>query len=155
MTTASPSLTAIDLLVVAYLTWGLIKGFRRRLGRELEALIKLLLALAWLWGFGAFSWLRNTLQGLVESSPVSAGMLGSLLALLGTFYLLYLLRQRLADATEARLGETSARLWGALSGLLRTAAWSTALLLLLEKLPWLGDGIGESLSGFLVKRLAG
>ena len=155
MTEVSPSLHLIDLLVIAYLAWGLFKGLRRRVGRELEALIKLALLLAWLWGFGAFAWLRDTLDGLARASPVSAGMVGSLLVLIATFYLLYLLKERLADAIEAQVSKTAARTWGGVCGLLRTAAWSAALLLILEKLPWIGDGIRESLTGFLLSRLAG
>ena len=153
MTDASPSLHLIDLLVIAYLAWGLAKGLRRRVGRELGALIKLVLLLAWLWGFGAFQWLRDTLDGIAQAAPVSPGMIGSLLVLVATFYLLYLLKERMAGAVEAQLSKASARTWGGVCGLLRTAAWSAALLLLLEKLPWIGDNIAESLSGFLISRL--
>ena len=155
MTPVSPSLQFTDLLVIAYLAWGLFKGLRRRVGRELAALIKLVLLLAWLWGFGAFKWLRGTLDGLAQASPVSPGMVGSLLILGATFYLLYLLKERLADTIEAQLSKTTARTWGGVCGLLRTAAWSAALLLLAEKLPWIGDGIRESLTGFLLARLTG
>ena len=155
MTSTSPSLHLTDLLVIAYLAWGLFKGRRRRIGRELEALIKLLLLLAWLWGFGAFKWLRGTLDGLAQASPVSPGMVGSLLIMIATFYLFYLLKERLANAIEAQLSKATAKTWGGVFGLLRTAAWSSALLLVLEKVPWVGDGIRESLSGFLLARLAG
>jgi len=143
----------IDLIVLAYLAWGLFKGLRRRLGRELGALIKLLLLLAWFWGFGAFSWLRDRLDGLVQASPLSAGMLGSLLVILLSFLLLHLLRERLAGAIDQRLSNTGSRLLGGAAGLLRTAAWATALLLLAEKLPWLGDGVRHSLSGSLLQTL--
>ena len=150
MSAAPASLHFVDLMVLSYLGWGLFKGFRRRLGRELEALIKLLLLLAWLWGFGAFQWLRDTLDGLVEASPISAGMLGSLLIIILSFYLLYLLRERLAENIDQRLSSSGSRTLGAITGLLRTTAWSTALLLLLEKLPWIGDGVENSLSGHLL-----
>jgi len=145
----------IDLLVLAYLAWGLFKGLRRHLGRELEALIKLVLLLAWFWGFGAFSWLRNTLDGLVQASPLSPGMLGSLLVILFSFFLLYLLRERLAGAIDQRLSKTGSRLLGGFAGVLRTAAWATALLLLAEKLPWVGDAIRHSVSGGLLQTLIG
>lgn len=153
MNTAPASLQFIDLLVVAYLAWGVFKGLRRRLGRELEALIKLLLLLAWLWGFGAFQWLRDTLDGLIQASPVSPGMLGSLLVIIASFYLLYLLRERLAENIDKRLSNTASSLSGAIAGLLRTTAWSAALLLLLEKLPWIGEGVQQSLFGNLLQQL--
>jgi len=149
------SWSIIDLVVLIYLAWGLFKGLRRRLGRELEALIKLALLLAWLWGFGAFSWLRNTLDGLAQASPLSAGMLGSLLVILLSFYLLYLVRERLAGAVDQHLSKTGSRLMGGIVGLLRAATWSAALLLVVEKLPWLGDGIRHSLSGGLLQALFG
>lgn len=153
MSPVPPTLQFVDLLLSAYLLWGIWKGYRRKLGRELEALIKLLLLLAWVWGFGAFSWLRNNLDGLIEESPVSAGMLSSLLVLLLTFYLLYLLRERLAGAIESRISKAKARGWGAVAGLVRSAAWSAFLLLLLDKLPWIGDGVRDSVSGYLLSRL--
>lgn len=143
----------IDLLIIAYLIWGLFKGLRRRLGRELEALIKLVLLLAWMWGFGAFSWLRDTLNGLVQASPLSASMLGSLLVILLSFLLLHLLRERLAGALERRLSTTGSRLLGGLVGLLRSAAWAGALLLLAEKLPWVGTNVQQSISGKLLQML--
>ena len=154
MNAAPASLQFIDLLVIAYLAWGLLKGLRRRLGRELEALIKLLLLLAWLWGFGAFKWLRNNLDGLAQASPVSSGMLGSLLIIILSFYLLHLLRERLAGAIDRRLSTTGSRISGAVAGLVRSAAWAGALLLLAEKLPWFGDAVRESLSGNLLSQLA-
>lgn len=145
----------IDLLVIAYLAWGLFKGLRRRLGRELEALIKLLLLLAWLWGFGAFSWLRDTLDGLVQASPLSAGMLGSLLVMLLSFILLHLLRERLAGAIDRQLSNAASRLLGGIAGLLRSGAWAAALILLAEKLPWIGESIRQSISGSLLQALSG
>ena len=145
----------IDLLVIAYLTWGLFKGLRRRLGRELEALIKLILLLAWLWGFGAFSWLRNTLDGLVQASPLSTGMLGSLLVILLSVFLIHLLRERLAGAIDQRLSNTGSRLLGGIAGLLRSGAWASALLLLAEKLPWIGEPVSRSISGGLLQTLSG
>jgi uncharacterized membrane protein required for colicin V production len=145
----------IDLLVLAYLAWGLFKGLRRGLGHELEALIKLLLLLAWLWGFGAFSWLRDTLDGLVQASPLSASMLGSLLVMLLSLLLLHLLRARLARAIDQRLSTTVSRLLGGITGVLRSGAWASALLLLAEKLPWIGATVQRSISGSLLQTLTG
>lgn len=155
MNTGLPAPQWVDYLLAAYLLWGTWRGYRRRVGRELQALIKLLLLLAWLWGFGAFSWLRDLFDGAISQVPIPPGMLTSLLGLLAAFYLLYLLRNRLAGAIEARISRTKARASGALAGLLRTAAGSSFLLLLFGQLPWLGDRLRESLSGRLLAALTG
>ena len=143
-------MTLVDLLLAGYLAWGVSKGWRRKIGRELQALIKLLLLLAWLWGFDTARWLRDTLGGALQSNPVTAGMLGSLLAIVIAFILLHWLRDRLAEAIEARLSPIAAHRGGAASGLLRTLAWGCALILLLQQVPWIGDSFTDSLTNQLL-----
>jgi hypothetical protein len=139
-----------DLLLAGYAAWGLSRGYRRRIGRELQGLITLLLLLSWLWGFDVARWVRDGFGDMADSLAITQGMIGGLLALIAAFVVMHLLRDTLAKRIEARLSEASARNWGGAAGLLRTTTFGATLIVLLQQLPWLGQGLSDSLTARLL-----
>jgi len=130
-----PATNTIDVLVLSYLAWGLWKGLRRGAGPELSAVIRLAFLIALLVGVQVLTVLREGMDALADSLPATSGVLGGLLALAGSLWVVHALRYRLADAVESRLHPRSSRTVGSAFGALRTLMASVALLVALAHVP--------------------
>lgn len=138
-----------DFVAAGYLAWGILKGQRRGLSVEVPRLVSVTLALVT--GAGFVRWSDHVLGEIGKLTGQAAGALGWGGALVGAYYLVRLIRARMAYWIEARLPEESIqRRYGMAAGFLRTLVISFIITLFLLHTP-LTFLVGNSMMGRLAK----
>ena len=123
-----------DILVVAYLIYGTIRGRLRGLTRELPKVVSATLALTT--GFGLYRASERLISRLGHLAGQSSGAVGFVTVTAGAFFLVHQFRSRIRDwAAKRYADETLQRRAGAAAGFIRTTAMSALVFVFISFLP--------------------
>jgi hypothetical protein len=145
----------IDLAVIAYVAYSVVRGRQRTLTIELPKLISILLAVVA--GGGLFRWTERLLEKATTTAGLSSGPLTMVGILISSFFLVRHFRARIRQwATDHFPAADEQRRWGMVAGGLRATCLCALLIILAGLIP-----IGEfrkpfqrgSLFGYGVSKL--
>jgi uncharacterized membrane protein required for colicin V production len=123
-----------DILVIAYLIYGTLRGRVRGLSRELPKVISI--TLAFTTGFGLYRSSERLLSGLAHMAGQASGPVSFLSMAIGGYFVMRHLRGRIHDWAAKRYSdENLQRKAGAAAGLIRTAALSAFVFVFISFLP--------------------
>lgn len=124
----------IDLVALAYVIWGIFRGYRRGVAAELPSVVGWGVSL--FTGSGIYRW---TMRGFAQLSDVagqSFGAAGFVIVLVGSYFLIRQLRRHIRTWAEKRVNEESLqKKLGAAAGGFRALLLSSFLILFLGLLP--------------------
>jgi len=123
-----------DILVVAYLIYGTLRGRARGLSRELPKVISV--TLAFTTGFGLYRSSERLLSGLAHMARQASGPVSFVLMAVGGYFVMRHLRGRIHDWAARRYSdENLQRKAGAAAGFIRTATLSAFVFVFISFLP--------------------
>jgi uncharacterized membrane protein required for colicin V production len=123
-----------DLLVVAYLIYGTIRGRIRGFSRELPKVVSV--TLAFTTGFGLYRASERLISGLAHAAGHASGGVGFVTVVVGAFFLMRQFSGRIRDWAAKRFtDETFQRRAGAIAGFIRTATISAFVFVFISFLP--------------------
>ncbi|WP_456374264.1 CvpA family protein [Thiolapillus sp.] len=144
--------TLFDWVVILYLCWSLLRGWRRGFYPELHAALSAVLMLALLAGFSLTRLVWQSLDLLISDFLHLSRLLGLLLLVFLSAYLLWKIRRYLSDIKKKKSGSS---LPGMLMGLLQAVLWVGVLLTLVRLLPFTVSGVLYSASMHIWRHLVG
>ncbi len=125
----------LDLFVVAYVVYGIIRGRQRGLPRELPKLLGVTVAV--LTGAGLFHWTGKALNAAQLVTRQSVGLTGSVAIVIAAFLLVRHFKAKIRDWTARRCpDQTLQRRAGAAAGGLRTLVIGCFVIVFLGLLPF-------------------
>ena len=123
-----------DILVVAYLVYGTIRGRIRGLSRELPRVVSV--TLAFTTGFGLYRTSERLIAGLAHVTGQASGAVSFVAVAVGAFFLMRQFRGRIGDwAAKRYADERRQRRAGAAAGFIRTATISAFVFVFISFLP--------------------
>ena len=125
--------TLFDWVVLLYLCWCLLRGWRRGVYPELYAAISAILLLAMLAGFSLITVLWHSLDYLLHDYLRLSRLLGMMLLVAAMIFLLWKIRRYLSDLKKKK--SRSAPL-GMVMGLMQGILWVGVVLALVRMLPF-------------------
>ena len=125
--------TLFDWVVILYLCWSVLRGWRRGFYPELHAGLSAVLILALLAGFSLTRVVWQSLDLLISDFLHLSRLLGLLLLVFFSVYLLWKIRRYLSDMKKKKSGSS---LPGLVMGLVQAMLWVTVVLTLVRMLPF-------------------
>ena len=123
-----------DMLVVAYLIYGTMRGRARGLSRELPKAVGV--TLAFTTGFGLYRVSEKLVAGLAQMAGQASGPVSFVTVVVGAFFLMRQFRGRIRDWAAKRYpDENLQRRAGAVAGLIRTVTVSAFIFVFISFLP--------------------
>lgn len=126
----------LDHLLLFYLLWCAVKGYRRRLGQEIEGFIFALLILGMLLGIFVISQLTGLIKLTFETFLLSTGFIATFISFIIALMIFFFLRKKIAEIAESRYSENVSRNGGILAGLLRGLVVTMIMIIVLSQLPF-------------------
>ena len=126
------NISLLDAIAVVFIAFRLLRANRRNLGNSLHSLISISLLGVLLLGFRIASQLRGALGRIADFMSTVPGLGSKVLIILLAWYLIHLLRKKIAYWLEAALPESSHKTVTFISELLRT-------LILIILIAWLTE----------------
>lgn len=124
----------IDLLVLAYVVYGAIRGRYRGFGRELPKATGAVVA--FVTGCGFYRWTDRLLAGVSHMTGQTAGPLGFVGVLVVSYVLVQRLKGRICKWAEEKVpDEKMQKRAGAIAGAARTVIIASAIILFVSHLP--------------------
>lgn len=152
MTAAYLPTTLFDWIVLLYLCWSSLRGWRRGFYPELYAAISAILLLAMLAGFSLTTVMWHSLDHLLHDYLHLSRLLGVLVLLALMAWLLWKIRAYLSDLKKKK--SRTAPL-GLVMGLCQGILWVTVLLVVARLLPFMLSNVLYSTSARLWRPLVG
>jgi uncharacterized membrane protein required for colicin V production len=123
-----------DMLVVAYLIYGTIRGRMRGFSRELPKVVSV--TLAFTTGFGLFRSSERLISGLAHAAGQTSGGVGFVTVVVGAFFLMRQFGGRIRDWAAKRYpDENFQRRAGTVAGFIRTMTISAFVFVFISFLP--------------------
>ncbi len=144
--------TLFDWVVLLYLCWSILRGWRRGFYPELYAAISAALLLAMLAGFSLTTVLWHSLDLVLQDLLHFSRLLGVLLLLVLTAWFLWKIRFYLSDLKKKKSRSSSL---GLVAGLCQSLLWVTVVLVVARMLPFSISSVLYSTSARLGRPLVG
>ena len=144
--------TWFDWFSLLFLAWSLLRGWRRGFQPELHNLLTALLVLLLLAGVSLVALIWGSLDRLVHEQLRLSRLIGWLVVMGFTLYLLWKIRRWLGDLKKRRSRRSPA---GILGGLLAGLAWLLAMVVAARLLPLEISGVLYSTTARLLRPLVG
>ncbi|WP_457666248.1 CvpA family protein [Thiolapillus sp.] len=144
--------TLFDWVVLLYLCWCLLRGWRRGFYPELYAALSAILLLAMLAGFSLTTVLWHSLDHLLKDYLHLSRLLGLLLLIVLTAWLLWKIRAYLSDLKRKKSRSSPL---GLITGLFQGLLWVTVVLAIARMLPFTVSSVLYSTSARLWRPLVG
>ncbi len=144
--------TLFDWLVLLYLIWCVLRGWRRGFYPELYAAISAILLLAVLAGFSLTTVMWHSLDHVLRDYLHLSRLLGMLVLLVLMVWFLWKIRAYLSDLK--RKTSRSSPL-GVVMGLVQGVLWVTVVLTVVRLLPFMVSGVLYSTSARLWRPFVG
>ncbi|BAO44720.1 CvpA family protein [Thiolapillus brandeum] len=125
--------TLFDWVVILYLCWSVLRGWRRGFYPELHAALSAILLLALLAGFSLTRVVWQSLDVLVKDYLHLSSLLGLLTLILLSAYFLWKIRRYLNDLKKKRSGSSAP---GLAMGLVQAVLWVGVILCIVRILPF-------------------
>jgi len=125
--------TLFDWVVLLYLVWCVLRGWRRGIYPELHASISAILWLAMLAGFSLTRVLWYSLDHLLQDYLHMSRLLGVLLLIVLMVYFLWKIRSYLSDLKKKK---SRSSIFGVVLGLLQGILWVWVVLVIVRLLPF-------------------
>jgi uncharacterized membrane protein required for colicin V production len=125
--------TLFDWVVILYLCWSVLRGWRRGFYPELHAALSALLMLALLAGFSLAQVVWQSLDLLISDFLHLSRLLGVLLLVFFSAFFLWKIRRYLSDMKKKK---SRSSLPGMAMGLVQAMLWTGVLLTLVRMLPF-------------------
>jgi len=126
------NISLFDAIALVFIVLRLLRAKRKNLGQSLHSLITISLLSALLLGFRVASQLRGALSSMADFMSAVPGLGSKLLIILLAWYLIHILRKKIAYWLEAALPKSSHKTVTLISELLRT-------LILIILIAWLTE----------------
>ncbi len=144
--------TLFDWVVILYLGWSVLRGWRRGFYPELHAALSAILMLALLAGYSLTRLVWDSLDTLINDYLHLSRLLGMLALVLLSVYFLWKIRRYLADMKKKK---SRASVPGAVLGLVQAGLWVGVILCVARVLPFSVSTVLYSTSMFLWRPLVG
>ncbi|MCU7959722.1 MAG: hypothetical protein KZQ58_06925 [gamma proteobacterium symbiont of Bathyaustriella thionipta] len=126
------NISLLDAIALVFIALRLLRAGRKNLGESLHSLITISLLAALLLGFRVASQLRGALSSMADFMSAVPGLGSKLLIILLAWYLIHILRKKIAYWLEAALPKSTHETITFISELLRT-------LILIILIAWLTE----------------
>lgn len=144
--------TLFDWVILLYLCWCLLRGWRRGFYPELYAVLSAVLLLAMLAGFSLTTVLWRSLDHLLNDYLHLSRLLGLLLLLVLMVWLLWKIRAYLSGLKQKKSRSSP---FGPVMGLLQGVLWVTVVLVIARMLPFTVSSVLYSTAAQLWRPLVG
>ncbi len=144
--------TLFDWVVILYLCWSVLRGWRRGFYPELHAALSAILMLALLAGYSLTRVVWQSLDILINDYLHLSRLLGILALVLLSVYFLWKIRRYLSDMKKKK---SSSSVPGAAMGLVQAALWVGVILCVVRVLPFSITTVLYSTSMHLWRPLVG
>lgn len=123
-----------DILVVAYVIYGMLRGRARGFSRELPKVVSV--TLAFTTGFGLYRLSERLMAGLAQMAGQKSGPVSFIVVAIGSFFLLRQFRGRIRDwAAKHYPDENLQKRAGAAAGAVRTVMVSAFVFVFISFMP--------------------